>query len=76
MGSQAADTTSQKRNSSTPTAVVFSSALSVGVAVRNRPTSSPSRMVSPATQSSNVVDIRFTRQRDFPTGDLAVIAPY
>jgi hypothetical protein len=31
MGAQATETTSQKRNSSTPTAVAFNNALSVGV---------------------------------------------
>src|ERR1019366_4947697 len=59
MGTHAAESTSQKRNSSTPTAVAFSRALSVGVEVRNRPIGNPNKMVTPAMKPSNMVDIKF-----------------
>ena len=46
---------SQKRKSSTPSVVAFSSALSVGAAVRNQPFGNPTGMVIPAMKPSIVV---------------------
>jgi hypothetical protein len=60
MGAQAAESTSQKRKSSTPTAVASSSALSVGVPVRSRPIGNPSRMVTLAMEPSVIVEMRLT----------------
>src|ERR1035437_854895 len=61
MGAQAAESTSQTRNSSTPVAVAFSSARSVGAGLRSRPIGNPSRMVTPAMKPSSRVDIKLTK---------------
>src|ERR1035437_1906993 len=60
MGAQAAENTSQTRNRSTPTALAFSRARSVGAGLRSRPIGSPSRMVTPAMKPSSMVDIKLT----------------
>jgi hypothetical protein len=57
MGSQAAESTSQTRKISTPTAMAFSISRRFGRGVRRRPMGKPMRMVEPAMKpSSRVLD--------------------